>query len=174
MSVSSCLPWSMQRCGWCQAWLQHRKPLYSCENEQNDWIKASMRTKDRLYCKEWKPSSSTNLSSQGKDRFKIFFMLQEKTGWELSTATRWAIFGNKDDIKEVNSCVQDWWITQPKNLKTRFQDELHSRSPYMHSRRISPQGKCCVVVFILYQPDLPFQNYRDHLWRKVERYMTLE
>lgn len=29
--------------------------------------------------------------------------------------------------------------------------------------RISPQSKCCLAVFILYQLDLPFQNYETTL-----------
>ena len=78
VSVSSCLTWSMQWCGWSHVWLPSKKPLYSCENEQKNWIKASRRTKDRLYWKEWKHWSSIHLFSQRNDRFKIFSILWKK------------------------------------------------------------------------------------------------
>ena len=62
--VSYCLTSSMQCCGWSWVWLYQRKPLYSCENEQSNWIKASKRINYRIYFEGWKYSNCINLSSQ--------------------------------------------------------------------------------------------------------------
>ena len=59
-------------------WLPSKKPLYSCENEQKNWIKASGRTKDTLYWPDGRHWSSIHLFSQWNDRFKIFSILREK------------------------------------------------------------------------------------------------
>ena len=70
-------------------------------------------------------------------------------------------------IKEVNSWVQDWWITQPKNPEWPWQvfrtSYIQDHHACIVGVRMSPQSKGCVVClhFVSAEPVIP--ELWDHL-----------
>lgn len=150
----------MQCCGWSWVWLYQRKPLYSCENEQSNWIKASKRINYRIYFEGWKHSNCINLSSQWNYRIKMFSILWEKTACEASTV----ISCHLDYLWPMQYCqksyseVQGRWILL--NLKHQgVLDKFSGRIVFrisVHSDELGCLHRLNDVlsVFILYQLDL--------------------